>query len=161
MVSKIVWLQLIHFSGSNGNFCQGRYKLPHRRAFQATGFKSWFPLLEFKASTNLFNFEMIGSWPTHAEKRGEKDIFVEQDPINPFRRRPITDLFPLWCVFLLSSKNQSSHFVSKWCPILKFWFHLLTLGMQWGSVWYIFNLFHMLAPLMTYELWISQNMLCA
>ena len=29
---------------------------------------------------------MIGSWPTHGEKRGKKDISVEQDPINPFRR---------------------------------------------------------------------------
>ena len=66
---------------------------------------------------------MIGSWPTHAEKRGEKDIFVEQDLIISSRRRPITDLFPLYCTVLLSSKNQSSHFSFKWWPILKIWFH--------------------------------------
>ena len=69
--------------------------------------------LELRASTNLLNFEMIGSWPTHAEKRGEKDIFVEQDPIISSRRRPITDLFPLYCTVLLSSKNQFSHFILK------------------------------------------------
>ena len=80
---------------------------------------------------------MIGSWPTHAEKRGEKDIFVEQELIISSRRRPITDLFPLYCIVLLSSKNQFSHFLSKWSPILIISFHwMLCLCMKVSLIYF-------------------------
>ena len=37
-------------------------------------------VLECRASTNLLNFEMIGSWPTHAEKKRRKTYICRARP---------------------------------------------------------------------------------
>ena len=61
-----------------------------------------YPLLELRASTNLLNFEMIGSWPTHAEKKRRKRYICRARPDQSISPSANNRSFPsiLLCPFV-------------------------------------------------------------